>query len=100
MNSSDSWENKLNGSVRIFRRVMPISENVPLLLAKFQVYLPDRPGSLAGFASTIAQAGGNISFFHYDRSVDSSRVAVEVQLDDERAVTGLLATLRTARIPH
>jgi len=34
------------------------------LLVKFRVFLPDRPGSLAGFASVIAKIGGNISFFH------------------------------------
>jgi glyoxylase-like metal-dependent hydrolase (beta-lactamase superfamily II)/glycine cleavage system regulatory protein len=64
------------------------------LLAKFRVFLPDRPGSLAGFASAIATAGGNIAFFHYDRSADSSRVVVEVQLADEAGVEALTAALR------
>ena len=97
MNFSEPWEKRSQAdtTVKIFRRVTPIvGGNTPLLLAKFRVYLPDRPGSLAGFASTIAQAGGNISFFHYDRSIDSSRVAVEVQLADEDSVTALLSTLR------
>jgi hypothetical protein len=53
------------------------------VLAKFCIYLPDRPGSLAGFASAIAPAGGNISFFHYDRSMDSSRVAAEAHFRDK-----------------
>jgi hypothetical protein len=56
--------------------------------------LPDRPGSLAGFATTIAHIGGNISFFHYDRSTDSSRVAVEVQLEGEDRLDVLLQSLQ------
>ena len=63
------------------------------LLVKFRVYLPDRPGSLAGFAWAIAHAGGNISFFHYDRATDSSRVAVEVQLAREQDLKALLTSL-------
>ncbi len=72
-------------------RESPISED---LLVKFRVYLPDRPGSLAGFATAIAQVGGNISFFHYDRSTDSCRVAVEVQLDGEDSLNLLLQSLQ------
>jgi len=63
------------------------------ILAKFRVYLPDRPGSLACFASHIGQAGGNISFFHYDRSVDSSRVVVEVQFNNQKSLQELLSSL-------
>ncbi len=82
-------------AVKIYRRITQTPDpTVPVLLAKFRVFLPDRPGSLAGFASTIAQARGNISFFHYDRSLDSSRVAVEVQLADESSVSDLLAALQ------
>src|SRR5574337_623256 len=82
-------------AVKIYRRITPAPDPaVPVLLAKFRVFLPDRPGSLAGFASTIAQARGNISFFHYDRSIDGSRVAVEVQLYDEASVTALLSALQ------
>jgi len=64
------------------------------LLVKFRIYLPDRPGSLAGFATAIAHVGGNISFFHYDRSTDSSRVAVEVQLEGEDSLSVLLQSLQ------
>ncbi|OGW49439.1 MAG: hypothetical protein A2078_13850 [Nitrospirae bacterium GWC2_57_9] len=79
----------------MYRLLAQVSDGAhPVLLTKFRVYLPDRPGSLAGFASTIAQAGGNISFFHYDRAIDSSRVAVEVQLADETSVKVLLAALQ------
>ena len=85
-----------NGApIRVYRRIAPASAGQPeLILAKFRVSLPDRPGSLAGFASTIARSGGNISFFHYDRSLDSSRVAVEVQLGGEPAISTLLSSLR------
>jgi glyoxylase-like metal-dependent hydrolase (beta-lactamase superfamily II)/uncharacterized protein with ACT and thioredoxin-like domain len=72
-------------------RISPVQEE---LLVKFRIYLPDRPGSLAGFATAIAQAGGNISFFHYDRSTDSCRVAVEVQLDEEDNLGLLLQSLQ------
>lgn len=63
------------------------------LLAKLRVHLPDQPGSLESFAAAIAQAGGNISFFHYDRSLDSSRVAAEARFTDEDALQGLVASL-------
>ncbi len=63
------------------------------VLAKFCIYLPDRPGSLAGFASAIAHAGGNISFFHYDRSMDSSRVAAEAHFRDKGGPDTLLSSL-------
>src|SRR5512146_2423850 len=72
-------------------------ENREGLLAKFRVYLKDRPGSLASFASHIASAGGNIGFFHYDRSLDSSRVAVEVQLTGKDGLDKLLETLRSKK---
>jgi glyoxylase-like metal-dependent hydrolase (beta-lactamase superfamily II)/uncharacterized protein with ACT and thioredoxin-like domain len=84
-----------NAPIRVYRRIAPATAGQPgQILAKFRVSLPDRPGSLAGFASTIARSGGNISFFHYDRSLDSGRVAVEVQLADEPAVGTLLSSLR------
>lgn len=64
-----------------------------VVLGKFRVELPDRPGSLAGFASAIAQAGGNISFFHYDRSLDSRRVSAEAHFSDQEALSALSASL-------
>jgi glyoxylase-like metal-dependent hydrolase (beta-lactamase superfamily II)/uncharacterized protein with ACT and thioredoxin-like domain len=80
--------------ITIYKRLSPDTTPQNPILAKFRIELPDRPGSLAGFASTIAQAWGNISFFHYDRSIDSSRVAVEVQLPDEPSMTALLSALQ------
>lgn len=83
--------------VRIYRQVRSLKDIVPIpfgsILAKFRIYLPDRPGGLAGFAATIARARGNISFFHYDRSVDSSRVAAEVQLKKEKDLDDLFQSL-------
>ncbi len=76
----------------MYWRIQPSLPNQ--ILVKFSIFLPDYPGSLAGFTSTIAQAGGNISFFHYDRSIDSCRVAVEVQFADASSVSALLAALR------
>ena len=64
------------------------------VLAKFSIYLPDQPGSLAEFASTIAHAGGNISFFHYDRSIDSSRVAAKAHFRDKGGPDTLLSSLK------
>jgi glyoxylase-like metal-dependent hydrolase (beta-lactamase superfamily II)/uncharacterized protein with ACT and thioredoxin-like domain len=81
-------------AIRFYRLIQPTSDQAGHVLAKFRVYLPDRPGSLAGFASAIAEANGNISFFHYDRSIDSSRVAIEVQLGDEQKLAALLDSLR------
>jgi len=73
------------------RNALPVPMGV---IAKFCIYLPDRPGSLAGFASTIAQAGGNISFFHYDRSMESSRVAAEAYFLDKGGPDTLLSALK------
>jgi glyoxylase-like metal-dependent hydrolase (beta-lactamase superfamily II)/uncharacterized protein with ACT and thioredoxin-like domain len=58
----------------------PLADDAAGLLVKLRVSLPDRPGSLAALATAIAETGANITFFHYDRSVDSSRVAVEARL--------------------
>ena len=81
--------------VTVYRQISPpVANGQRAILAKFRISLPDRPGSLAGFASIIAQADGNISFFHYDRALDSSRVAVEIQLSDESRLTSLLNALR------
>jgi uncharacterized protein with ACT and thioredoxin-like domain len=84
--------------LKVYRPIRPsAAHDSPLpgdLLVKFRVYLPDRPGSLAGFATAIAHVGGNISFFHYDRSTDSSRVAVEVQLEGEDSLSVLLQSLQ------
>ena len=80
-------------SIKIYRQIAPPKGDKGPLLAKFCISLPDQPGSLAGFASLISQAGGNISFFHYDRAADSSHVAVEVQLPSERNLDALLASL-------
>ncbi len=49
---------------RITNSLPEISGRAKDLLVKFRVFLPDRPGSLAGFASVSAKSGGNISFFH------------------------------------
>jgi glyoxylase-like metal-dependent hydrolase (beta-lactamase superfamily II)/uncharacterized protein with ACT and thioredoxin-like domain len=82
---------------KVYRQVRPSAGKNALipgeLLVKFRIYLPDRPGSLAGFATAIAHAGGNISFFHYDRSTDSSRVAVAVRLEGEDSLSALLQSL-------
>src|SRR5574340_567742 len=81
--------------VRIYKRVSLTGQQLAAdtdLLIKFRVFLRDRPGSLAAFSSVIADAGGNISFFHYDRSVDSSRVVVEIRMKTEAALEALLRT--------
>lgn len=81
--------------VTVYRQISPqAGSDQRAILAKFRISLPDRPGSLAGFASIIGQADGNISFFHYDRALDSSRVAVEVRLFDENCLTSLLNVLQ------
>ncbi len=83
---------------RIYRRAeSSVPEESPssaLMLVKFHVYLPDQPGSLAGLASDIASAGGNISFFHYDRSIDAGRVAVEVQFGSEAGPQAMVRDLQ------
>lgn len=79
--------------VRIYRRVDPPQKPSRDVLAKFRVVLPDRPGSLAALAAQIAEAEGNISFFHYDRAVNAGRVAVEAQFFQEEQLRELLSLL-------
>jgi len=82
-------KDNLPAAVRLYQQL-----GRDLFLAKFSVYLPDRPGSLSGFASAISESDGNITFFHYDRSIDSSRVAIEVQLSSQNHLPSLLASLQ------
>jgi len=67
------------------------------LLIKFRVFLKDKPGSLAAFSSLIAEYSGNISFFHYDRAVDSSRVVVEVQMQGQNDLDALFSALNAKK---
>jgi glyoxylase-like metal-dependent hydrolase (beta-lactamase superfamily II)/uncharacterized protein with ACT and thioredoxin-like domain len=83
--------------IRVYQRVASSRTALPFsadVLAKVCIYLPDQPGSLAGFAAAIAHAGGNISFFHYDRSMDSSRVAAEAHFRDQEGSDALLTSLK------
>jgi glyoxylase-like metal-dependent hydrolase (beta-lactamase superfamily II)/uncharacterized protein with ACT and thioredoxin-like domain len=80
--------------VKVYRRLGVPSKKVPPdLVIKFRVFLEDKPGSLADFASFIADGKGNISFFHYDRSVHSSRVVVEIQMVNKDDLDDLLNSL-------
>jgi glyoxylase-like metal-dependent hydrolase (beta-lactamase superfamily II)/uncharacterized protein with ACT and thioredoxin-like domain len=80
--------------VKVYRSLGSSSkEGYPELVIKFRIFLEDKPGSLADFASFIADTKGNISFFHYDRSVHSSRVIVEIQMVNEGALGDLLNSL-------
>jgi len=90
---SDHHQPPLKIYERITGPARDVSGAAKDLLVKFRVFLPDRPGSLAGFASVIAKSGGNISFFHYDRAIDSSRVVVEVQLAGKDSLDRLIAEL-------
>ncbi|HUT23491.1 MAG TPA: MBL fold metallo-hydrolase, partial [Sumerlaeia bacterium] len=83
--------------VKAYRRVQVAGGERPRgeggFIAKFRVFLRDRPGALDGFSSFIARNGGNIGFFHYDRSVDAHRVAVEVQFRNAGDLRGFLQSL-------
>jgi len=84
----------MHESIKVYQQIAPAAlDDAKALLAKFRIYLPDHPGSLAEFASAIAQAKGNISFFHYDRATDSSCVAVNIQIDTDHNLQTLLTTL-------
>ncbi|MBZ0155391.1 MAG: hypothetical protein K8I29_04145 [Alphaproteobacteria bacterium] len=48
------------------------------LLAKFRMYLPDQPGSLAGFASTIAEERGTLGKFRRIESFSVGPLLFEV----------------------
>ena len=81
--------------IKIFKRItIPRAKIYADLIAKFSVFLQDRPGSLADFASLIAACRGNISFFHYDRSVHSNRVVTEVQMSKQGDLMNLLNSLK------
>ena len=81
--------------VKVYRRFgKTAGEESAEFVAKLRVYLEDRPGSLADFASLISRSRGNISFFHYDRSVHSNRVVAEVQLSEQRSLVALFNALQ------
>jgi glyoxylase-like metal-dependent hydrolase (beta-lactamase superfamily II)/uncharacterized protein with ACT and thioredoxin-like domain len=81
--------------IKIYKRFTSApAEAVADYIVKFPVYLTDKPGSLAEFASLIAFCNGNISFFHYDRSVDSNRVVAEVQMSKKTDIEKLFETLQ------
>ena len=81
--------------IKIYKRLETApAEAVADYIVKFPVYLTDKPGSLADFASLIASCDGNISFFHYDRSADSNRVVAEVQMSKKTDIEKLFETLQ------
>ena len=81
--------------IKIYQRLKTAqAETVADYIIKFSVYLTDKPGSLADFASLIASCNGNISFFHYDRSIDSNRVVAEVQMSEQAAIEKLFTALK------
>ncbi|RPI37637.1 MAG: MBL fold metallo-hydrolase [Nitrospiraceae bacterium] len=89
-------------SVKVYKQVSLTGERMRRaadanLLLKFRVFLRDRPGSLAAFSSLIADCCGNISFFHYDRSVDSSRVVVEVRMNGQHDLDSLLMAMKAKK---
>ncbi|HNS31524.1 MAG TPA: MBL fold metallo-hydrolase [bacterium] len=63
------------------------------LRVKFCVSLEDKPGSLLALSSLVAANNGNIVFFHYDRSMHSNRVVVEVQMKNRCCLDALLKSL-------
>ena len=83
--------------VKIYKRVFVPAEEKEEIVVKFRVFLQDRPGSLADLALLIAGSGGNISFFHYDRSVHSNRVVVEVLMPAQDDLESLLSSLAMNR---
>jgi glyoxylase-like metal-dependent hydrolase (beta-lactamase superfamily II)/uncharacterized protein with ACT and thioredoxin-like domain len=81
--------------VKIYKRIGALPKKAGFLLVlKFRVFLEDKPGSLADFASYIAGSNGNISFFHYDRSLHSNRVVVEVQISSMDDLLRIADSLR------
>ncbi|MCE5195119.1 MAG: MBL fold metallo-hydrolase [Nitrospiraceae bacterium] len=88
--------NKKELPVKIYKHISKSKkENFETdLLAKFRVFLDDRPGSLAVFSSLISACNANISFFHYDRSMDSTKVVVEVQMQKQKDLNELLRMLK------
>jgi glyoxylase-like metal-dependent hydrolase (beta-lactamase superfamily II)/uncharacterized protein with ACT and thioredoxin-like domain len=84
--------------VRVFELVpaqgTDSSERGPTVLAKFRVFLVDRPGSLAALSSLVAECGGNITFFHYDRAVHPNRVALEVEFEARDGLRHMVHRLR------
>lgn len=95
-------KNSADLPVKVYKQVSLTGEQLRRaadtdLLVKFRVFLKDKPGFLAAFSALIAECGGNISFFHYDRSVDSSRVVVEVQMQGQNDLDALLTALKAKK---
>lgn len=78
--------------LKVFR---PHEKSESGFLVKLRAVLPDRPGSLAQLAASIAATNGNIAFFHYDRAIDSSRVVAEVQVPDTAGLDALTAAVKS-----
>ena len=96
MKDMDMLNSIVPPQAKIYRRILKRLRAKPYtdFITKFRVFLEDRPGSLADLASLIAFCGGNISFFHYDRSLDANRVVVGVQMKTKSDLSALFNALR------
>ncbi len=91
MERDESWQ------VKIYQR-LPLKkgtnkEQKEEFLLKFEVFLEDKPGSLADISRIIAKAKGNIGFFHYDRSIDCNTIALTIYFENKDNLEGLLHLL-------
>lgn len=90
--------NYRNSYIKVYRRLRVAGayskKQETEFLVKCEVFLEDKPGSLADFSSQIAETGGNIGFFHYDRSVDCNRIVAEVQYENKNNLYRFLQLLR------
>ncbi len=95
MKDSEILNSAIPPQVKIYRRLKTSgSKSYADFITKFRVFLEDRPGSLSDLATLISSGNGNISFFHYDRSLDSNRVVVEVQMRGKSDIAGLFNELQ------
>jgi len=87
-----------NSYIKVYRRLkvagVSSKKQETEFLVKCEVFLEDKPGSLADFSSLIAETEGNIGFFHYDRSVDCNRVVAGVQYENKNNLYRFLQLLR------
>jgi len=87
-----------NSYIKVYRRIgvaeIYTKRQETEFLVKVEVFLKDEPGSLANFSSLMAVTEGNISFFHYDRSVDCNKVVAEVQFKNKNNLYRFLQLLR------
>ena len=68
-------------------------------IARIKVFLTNEPGTLGDLSTIIGKNGGNITNLRFaNRSIDFFEIHLDVQVDDVRHLTEIIAALRASPI--